>query len=246
MPIFCLFPNQIHVQSNNKKKKFFLFTDEGPESSNEDSRPYSPSLSSSNEDILKPSARIGDRVDCDIEHQSIPQNDWLLRSDLRNSDSNRINSMDLAYLKDLDLSSTTESQAPSTLAANKEVESSTSFEYHGNNVIRSPFQREIQRLLDTSVSKIPIAINRTGVSEAKLIKNNNSTGHSYVNNGTNALCQSDAIHEFDSMQKSNNYMQVFLSGHSAIATVNGKHPVGLEAIKEIAKNTANTSDSSLM
>lgn len=227
-----------------------MFIDEGPESSNEDSRPYSPSLSSSNEDILKPSARIGDRVDCDIEHQLAPQNDWLLRSELRNSDSNRINSMDLAYLKDLDLSSTTESQAPSTLAANKEVESSTSFEYHGNNIIRSPFQREIQRLLDTSVSKIPIAINRTGgVSEAKLIKNNNSTGHNYINNGSNASYQPDtksSNQEFESMQKSINYMQVFLSGHSAIATVNGKHPVGLEAIKEIAKNTANTSDSSLM
>lgn len=226
---------------------FFLYSkiDEGPESSTEDiSRAYSPSLSSSNEDILKPTARIGDRGDCELIDR---QNDWLLRSALRNSGSNypqypqqfgagsKLNSIDLQYLKDLDLSSTTES--PSTLAAtNKEVESSTSFEYQ-ENVIRSPFQREIQRLLDSSASKVSLANRTSDAQNPKLMKNNaNST------NSDSTPYSIQSKHEFEPT----NYMQVLVAGtSSAIATVNGKHPVGLEAIKEIAKNTAH-SDSSQM
>lgn len=228
--------------------------DEGPESSTEDiSRPYSPSLSSSNEDILKPTARIGDRGDCDLtEHRMNTQNDWLLRSAIRNSESNypqypqqfgagsKLNSIDLAYLKDLDLSSTTES--PSTLAAtNKEVESSTSFEYQENNLVRqSPFQREIQRLLDFSASKAPPVINRPPVSindgqNAKITKTN-----------INAQIKDASATQLNKLTGEFDSIQGHLSGASpSIATVNGKHPVGLEAIKEIARNTAN-SDSSQM
>lgn len=234
------------------------FIDEGPESSTEDisSRPYSPSLSSSNEDILKPTARIGDRGDCDVmENRMSAQNDWLLRSAIRNADTNypqypqqfgvgsKLNSIDLAYLKDLDLSSTTES--PSTLAAtNKEVESSTSFEYQENNAIRSPFQREIQRILDSSASKVaPHGVNRTSneVQIAKPMKTNVQNSSVDTNGYMHSNKQN---HEFDAAQRSSNYMQVLLGGAStSLATVNGKHPVGLEAIKEIAKNSAN-SDSS--
>lgn len=195
---------------------------------------------------MKPTARIGERGDCDLTESRInTQNDWLLRSALRNSDSNypqypqqfgagsKLNSIDLAYLKDLDLSSTTES--PSTLAAtNKEVESSTSFEYQESNVIRSPFQREIQRLLDSSASKVPIPANKPTIS-----MNVNPTK-------TNINAQRNDINGSAQMGKSNDdfdSIQALLS--SAITTVNGKHPVGLEAIKEIARNTAN-SDSSQM
>lgn len=204
---------------------------------------------------MKPTARIGDRGDCDLaENRLSSQNDWLLRSALRNADSNypqypqqfgagsKLNSIDLAYLKDLDLSSTTES--PSTIAAtNKEVESSTSFEYQENNVIRSPFQREIQRLLDSSASKV--AANRPSVSNANEAQNSkiNKMNAQHANNDTNGLSHANQSNmEFDAVQKTSNYMQVLLGGASS-SLVNGKHPVGLEAIKEIAKNNAN-SDSS--
>lgn len=213
--------------------------DEGPESSNEDSRPYSPSLSSSNEDILKPTARIGDRVDCDLDHHLPLHKDWLLRSALRGADANRIDSIDLAYLKDLDLSSTTESQAPSTIAANKEVESSTSFEYHDNNMIHSPFQREIQRLLETSASKIPVALNRSGSSEPKQGKST----HLYSGGASSRQCGNTASYE---MELRSNPVKQMHNANTAITSINGKHAVGLEAIKEIAKNTGNHSDSSLM
>lgn len=188
-----------------------------------------------------------------MENRLSAQNDWLLRSALRNADTNypqypqqfgvgsKLNSIDLAYLKDLDLSSTTES--PSTLAAtNKEVESSTSFEYQENNAIRSPFQREIQRLLDSSASKgAPHAANRTSIP-ANEMQNSKCMKTSHETNGF--LHSNQQNHEFDATQKSSNYMQVLLGGAStSLATVNGKHPVGLEAIKEIAKNSAN-SDSS--
>lgn len=180
-----------------------------------------------------------------MEHQ----NDWLLRSAIRPSDSNslqypqfgagsKLNSIDLAYLKDLEVSSTADSQAPSTLAAtNKEVESSTSFEYHDNDMIRSPFQREIQRILDSSASKIPVAINRMNSNESKTTKNIFSNGES---NGHFRMNPRNIEYELEPMQKSTNYMQVMIG-----SAINGKHPVGLEAIKEIAKNTA-TSDSSQM
>lgn len=233
--------------------------DEGPESSTEDlSRAYSPSLSSSNEDILKPTARIGDRGDCDLmDHQINSQNDWLLRSAVRPESGSiqyppqfgagsKLNSIDLAYLKDLEVSSTADSQTASTLAAtNKEVESSTSFEYHDNDMIRSPFQREIQRILDSSASKIPVAINRINANENRI---NAKSNHHTSNGDSNAhfrLNQRNIDYEYEPSQKSSNYMQVLIGGGSAIATVHGKHPVGLDAIKEIAKNTG-TSDSSQM
>lgn len=205
---------------------------------------------------MKPTARIGDRGDCGdvIENRMSTQNDWLLRAALRaNADPNypqypqqfgvgsKLNSIDLAYLKDLE-SSTNTTESPSTLAAtNKEVESSTSFEYQENNVIRSPFQREIQRLLDSSASKAaPHAANRTSndVQNSKFSKTT-------ANAETNGFMHSNqSNHEFDAAKKTSNYMQVLLGGAStSLATVNGKHPVGLEAIKEIAKNSAN-SDSS--
>lgn len=189
------------------------------------------------------------------------QNDWLLRSAVRPSDSSslqypaqfgagsKLNSIDLQYLKDLDVSSTAESQAPSTLAAtNKEVESSTSFEYHDNDMIRSPFQREIQRILDSSASKIPVAISRVNSApngDSKATRNGSHISNGDSNGIFRLNSRNTVDYEFEPVQKTANYMQVMIGGGSAIATVNGKHPVGLDAIKEIAKNTA-TSDSSQM
>lgn len=181
----------------------------------------------------------------------------------------KLNSIDLDYLKDLELSSTTESHAPSTLPPNnKEIESCTSFEYHENGMIKSPFQREIQRLLDSSASKIPVAIGRTTSAQLKnsasaeapssskvsTIPSNHKT---YTNNlKTYQLASANNVnkskpsnnsnlskYEFEAMDKPNNYSQVILGGTSS--AINGKHPVGLEAIKEIAKNTSK-SDSSQM
>lgn len=205
-------------------------------------------MSSSNEDILKPTARIGDRGDCDLPENRINvQNDWLLRSAIH-AESNypqypqqfgagsKLNSIDLAYLKDLDLSSTTES--PSTLAAtNREVESSTSFEYQENNLIRSPFQREIQRLLDSSASKVTITANRASIDA----QNYNATklNAQHMNNDVNG----SSSHSKQSNIELEAAQVLLIGGNSAIT--NGKHPVGLDAIKEIAKNTAN-SDSSQM
>lgn len=169
----------------------------------------------------------------------------------------KLNSIDLAYLKDLDISSTTESQAPSTLPPNnKEVESCTSFEYHENGIINSPFQREIQRLLDSSSSKIPVPVSRTGGAVAGTsgqrnqlngynnyrnnVFNGNASGRSNSGRGNPSMNR----YEFESVEKPNNYMQVMMGGGGGGAS-GGKHPVGLEAIKEIAKNTT-ASDSSHM
>lgn len=249
-------------------------SDEGPErSSTEDisSRPYSPSLSSSNEDILKPQAKIGDRGDCpseQVHRQMKADSDWMLRSALaHNAGGNypnqfgagsKLNSIDLAYLKELDLSSTTESQAPSTLPPNnKEIESCTSFEYHDNNApatatatssIKSPFQREIQRLMESSSSKIPVPINRNGAGGGKVVTPTGSKGG--VLHLQYARDEHTSVGDAQKMKNGNadkpsNYAKM-PSGHGiSMAPVNGKHPVGLEAIKEIAKNTT-ASESSHM
>lgn len=201
------------------------------------------------------------------------ETDWLMRNAYPQFDADgtsKLNSIDLAYLKDLDISSTTESQAPSTLPPNnKEVESCTSFEYHKNGIINSPFQREIQRLLDSSTSKIPVPVTRiggggagagagagstsSGVGATLTTNTNNYFNHrpptkianNYSNyrNGTSPSSSNTrqktnmTKYEFESVDKPNNYMQVMLNssgnGHTASST---KHPVGLEAIKEIAKN----------
>lgn len=162
--------------------------------------------------------------------------EWVLRSALANSardqsaylmkseQDSKLNSMDLAYLKDLELSSTAESRCPSTLPPNnREIESCTSFEYHNEApMIESPFQREIQRLLDTS-SKIPLPIHRI-----KMPINGS--------NGENILRNRNGNGILDSFNETAN-----ISSSSG----NGKHPVGLEAIKEIAKNSTNSDSSHL-
>lgn len=183
--------------------------------------------------------------------------DWMLRSAMAgNAGSNypnqfgagsKLNSIDLAYLKELDLSSTTESQAPSTLPPNnKEIESCTSFEYHDNNgpsavatsSIKSPFQREIQRLMESSSSKIPVPVNRGG---AKALTPTGSKG------GILHLQYARDEHatgEATKMKNGNGERSSYAKMPTG-PTVNGKHAVGLEAIKEIAKNTT-VSESSHM
>lgn len=256
------------TRSSTQYRSYFvvvIIADEGPErSSTEDisSRPYSPSLSSSNEDILKPTATICDRGDIPstVDKHLLNRHadtEWLMRGGYPqygvDGDTSKLNSMDLAYLKDLDISSTTESQAPSTLPPNnKEVESCTSFEYHKNGIINSPFQREIQRLLDSSSSKIPVPVARANASgnnvnnyfnnkaQSNNITNYNNYRGAAINSTPSARSNINMTkYEFESVDKPNNYMQGMMSGASGGAA-GSKHPVGLEAIKEIAKNTTAT------
>lgn len=247
---------------NSRKIKLFI-TDEGPErSSTEDisSRPNSPSLSSSNEDILKPTATICDRGDLPstVDKHLLSRHadiEWMIRGGYPQyggvDDTSKLNSIDLAYLKDLDISSTTESQAPSTLPPNnKEVESCTSFEYHKNGIINSPFQREIQRLLDSSSSKIPVPVGRAngpGINSNNYFSQKPQTNNigNYSNYRSGSIGSTSNTrnninmtkYEFESVDKPNNYMQGMISGGSGGGAAGSKHPVGLEAIKEIAKNT---------
>lgn len=189
--------------------------------------------------------------------------DWMLRSAMaHNAGGNypnqfgagsKLNSIDLAYLKELDLSSTTESQAPSTLPPNnKEIESCTSFEYHDNNApsvtatssIKSPFQREIQRLMESSSSKIPVPINRSGGKA--LTPTGSKGGILHLQYARDELASGEAFKmKNGNTDKPSNYGKISTGSGVTMATVNGKHPVGLEAIKEIAKNTT-ASESSHM
>lgn len=216
---------------------------------------------------MKPQAKIGDRGDCpseQVHRQMKADSEWMIRSALaHNAGGNypnqfgagsKLNSIDLAYLKELDLSSTTESQAPSTLPPNnKEIESCTSFEYHDNiapavataaSSIKSPFQREIQRLMESSSSKIPVPINRSGAGVKAVTPTGSKGGILHLQYARDEHGDAPKMKN-GNVEKPSNYAKM-PTGHSvAIAPANGKHPVGLEAIKEIAKNTT-ASESSHM
>lgn len=72
---------------------------------------------------------------------------------------------------------------------------------------------------------------------------NNYNNYSNYRNGTspsssNARNKNNMTkYEFESVDKPNNYMQAMLNSSGNVQTASSmKHPVGLEAIKEIAKN----------
>lgn len=173
-------------------------------------------------------------------------------------------------MKDFEISSTTESQAPSTTAQNRGGESCNSFEYHDrpggpNHVIvqKSPFEREIQRLLESSArannKELPIghvlhigSNNGSGNGlgnggyhdKASNLNNcrinidilyNNSNSCNKLMNNNKSKYEMECVEKLPKLQQQQSNNQIIL----------GKHPVGLEAIKEITRNT-NPSDSSQM
>lgn len=148
--------------------------------------------------------------------------------------------IDIQNLRDFEIDSTTESQTVSTMPTNAKGESCKSFEYHertsgserektanknsnngSNGFPKSPFEREIQRLLNESSSRAAAREN-IGGRHVEQIQNNNQM---------NASHNHKAKYELECLEKP----KISL----------GHHPVGLEAIKEITRNK-NPSESSQM
>lgn len=131
-------------------KQFFFCrpdcTEESRELSSTDdlsSRAHSPSVSSSDESYSKTT-----EGECDEENSPIPIHhiaknsnplQWLYPCDIQvDLTSPKLSPVDFTNLKDFEISSTTESQAPSTTAQNRGGESCNSFEYHDRGLFCEP------------------------------------------------------------------------------------------------------------
>lgn len=233
------------------------------------SRAHSPSVSSSDESYSKTT-----EGECEEENSPIPIHhiaknsnplQWLYPCDIQvDLTSPKLSPVDFTNLKDFEISSTTESQAPSTTAQNRGGESCNSFEYHdrgaggGGGVAvaqKSPFEREIQRLLDSSAraNNKELHIGNGGggasgngyhdkASNLNSCRNNIDILYNNSNSCSKLMNNNKSKYELECVEKLPIKLNQQQSNNQIIL---GKHPVGLEAIKEITRNT-NPSDSSQM
>lgn len=193
------------------------------------SRPHSPSMSSSDESYSK-TTENEEGTDSPLP----PPNQilraanplqWLYPGDIQVDLTSppKLSPMELSNLKEFEVSSTTESQAPSTVP--NKGESCNSFEYLNDRVpppyAKSPFEREIQRLMKESRNAAATKDN------ANVIVNGNKTSGS--SSGGSSHGGAD-INSSEQKPKLNNQSILVC---------------GLEAIREIAKNK-NPSESSQM
>uniref|UniRef100_A0A7G3A9D1 adenylate cyclase n=3 Tax=Lutzomyia longipalpis TaxID=7200 RepID=A0A7G3A9D1_LUTLO len=233
-------PPQPHVASLGYMKplpKSPPETEDNREMSSTDdlsSRPHSPSVSSSDESYSKTTENEeGDEENSPhvAHHQyakAMNPLQWLYPCDIQAdpTSSPKLSPIDLSQLKDLEVSSTTESQAAST--AHNKGESCNSFEYHvdtwGKN--KSPFEREIQRLLQESTAKANNLSNGRNVAPMNYSGNRQQQQNHQQHDKTK--------YELEGIEPKSNHSLLF-----------NKHPVGLEAIKEITRNK-NPSESSQM
>lgn len=189
------------------------------------SRPHSPSMSSSDESYSK-TTENEEGTDSPLP----PPNQmlrianplqWLYPGDIQVDPTVQLSPMELAHLKEFDISSTTESHAPSTVPGGTKGESCNSFEYLNDRdrYPKSPFEREIQRLLESS--------NKAAIKE--VVTNGNKTTSGSSSGGSVKGETGEANHEKIGVQKINNQSILMC---------------GLDAIREIARK--NPSDSSQM
>lgn len=215
--------------------------DENREMSSTDdlsSRPHSPSMSSSDESYSKTTEGEADDDSPRINHRNLQLQQmnkhitnplqWLYPCDIQVDPTSPV--VDISNLKDFEISSTTESQGQTATTQNK-GDSCNSFEYQENEeqlqqlqhvaqqqqpVKQSPFERELQRLLVESTRNRSASMSGS-ISTAK-----------------------------ENTIKENEEKKVFASRIPVSTSfLISKHPVGLDAIKEITRHK-NTSESSQM
>lgn len=234
------------------------------------SRPHSPSVSSSDESYSKTTEGEGDEDSPRIggNHLGKANNplQWLYPCDIQvDPTSPKLSPVvDITDLKDFEVSSTTESQGQTATTQNK-GDSCNSFEYHdrlgggssssnaiggvaisggigggssGNNgalsTAKSPFEREIQRILSESsrIRDNTNHMNSSSGSSGNHLNNSRNNVDLGMNNNNKSKYELESIDKGTRMGISTSFMLA-------------KHPVGLEAIKEITRNK-NPSESSQM
>ncbi|XP_055914103.1 Ca(2+)/calmodulin-responsive adenylate cyclase isoform X1 [Eupeodes corollae] len=251
------------------------------------SRPHSPSMSSSDESYSKTTEGEGDddspRITAANHHLNRNLNplQWLYPCDIQVDPTSPI--VDMSNLKDFEVSSTTESQGQTTTTQNK-GDSCNSFEYQDRmggqsnskqpqqqtsaSTTKSPFERELQRLLNESSSRAR-AENLPHYTNGPSSMNGGGNGHGSSSNGGGIGQQTQHQNSRNNLELSysssnnklgssvnNNKNKYDMESPSSLSEKGSKipistsfmiakHPVGLEAIKEITRNK-NPSESSQM
>lgn len=201
------------------------------------SRPHSPSMSSSDESYSK-TTENEEGTDSPLP----PPNQilraanplqWLYPGDIQVDLTSppKLSPMELSNLKEFEVSSTAESQAASTVP--NKGESCNSFEYLNNDrnnggasgaaYTKSPFEREIQRIMKESRPAVP-ANNK---DNANVIINGNKTSGSSSGGSSHGGAEMNGAEQKPKLNNQSILM------------------CGLDAIREIAKNK-NPSESSQM
>lgn len=110
---------------------------------------------------------------------------------------------------------------------------------------KSPFERELQRLLNESVKSKMIPSSQTGaINKTNNLDSTKKNGNNNNNNGNgNGLYAKPKMTTAGSLPSSssgngnnNNNIKAKDSDDSCVDTNSLKHPVGLEAIKEMTRN----------
>lgn len=208
------------------------------------SRPHSPSMSSSDESYSKTTENEeGTDSPLPPPNQILrAQNplQWLYPGDIQvdPTTSPKLSPIELSNLKEFEISSTTESQAASTVP--NKGESCNSFEYlNDRGYPISPFEREIQRLLESS--------NRANNGQTHILntKDQSNAGVQITNgNKTSGSSNSGSSNNGQSSREnldtssSNGDKPKMMTNQSILMC-------GLEAIREITRNK-NPSESSQM
>ncbi|KAL7031447.1 hypothetical protein ACKWTF_007015 [Chironomus riparius] len=174
-----------------------------------------------------------------------------LRLDMPNIEQKHENKRNpvLKDLHDYEISSTTD-HTVSTIPMNK-GESCNSFEFHNDKPYpKSPFERELQRLLNESAkNKIMPAhgnVNKTNNLDSTKRNVSSSNGNNNNNNSNGIYGRKTSGNAVGSLPSSssgnnnnnnnNNIRLRDVDDNSCIDTNSLKHPVGLEAIKEMTRN----------
>lgn len=209
------------------------------------SRPHSPSMSSSDESYSKTTENEeGTDSPLPPPNQILrAQNplQWLYPGDIQVDPtiSPKLSPIEMSNLKEFEISSTTESAAASTVP--NKGESCNSFEYlNDRGYPKSPFEREIQRLLESS--------NRAAAHNAKEVGGHGvtlSASGAQITNGNKTSGSSNSGSSNNGQSRENLDTSSSNGGDKPKITNQSILMCGLEAIREITRNK-NPSESSQM
>lgn len=215
------------------------------------SRPHSPSMSSSDESYSKTTENEeGTDSPLPPPNQILrAQNplQWLYPGDIQVDPtiSPKLSPIELSNLKEFEISSTTESAAASTIP--NKGESCNSFEYlNDRGYPKSPFEREIQRLLESSNRAAALQnANAKDPLSGHVLALPNSSGVQ-ITNGNKTSGSSNSAGSSNNGQSSRENLDTSSSnGDKPKITNQSILMCGLEAIREITRNK-NPSESSQM
>lgn len=214
------------------------------------SRPHSPSMSSSDESYSKTTEGEGEE---DSPRRTAAKNhgarnatnpiQWLYPCDIQVDPTSPV--IDMSNLKDFEVSSTTESQGQYTTTTQNKGDSCNSFEYQdrlvlkpskpghisvntNQNTTKSPFERELQRLLNESSRTRGLATtthNSTAATASSSTGGNITSGSAGNPEGGNTTSNSSSRNNID-ISFSGSNSKISSNGLNVAAGIGGSGSLG--------------------